>query len=117
MNRVIRHYLRSSGSLLGAVLLTAEVKAADLEGLTRLLIPTYIAHQFANVCVARDPDFLLGMDDKHGSIAAHVQHVKDEIIADIPEQDARSVLARAAETARAVALHEVRSLSNDDPTP
>ena len=79
------------------------------------MIPTFMADQFAAVCGAQDPLFLSELTDIDGSMAAHVQHVKAEIIAEMPEHEATAVLVLAADTARAVTREELRALVRNDP--
>lgn len=85
--------------------------AEDLDMLTRVLIPAYIAQNFAALCATRDPHFL-SAEVPYGvaSVGAYAQHVKKEVTIDIAEDEARKVRVTAADTARQVARQELRLL-------
>lgn len=109
---------RSKSHAVGAVLIFVCVPfwsgafARDLETLTRLLIPAYIAQDFAALCATRNPDFL-SSEVTYGvtSINAYAQHVKKEITIGIPEDVSQTVRVTAADTAREVARRELHLLT------
>lgn len=84
--------------------------AKDLEVLTRLLIPAYIAQDFAALCASQDPQFLSDLKYGAGSVGVYAQHVKKEVTIDIPEDEAAKVRIIAADTARQVARQELHLL-------
>lgn len=114
---------RSKSLAVGAVLTVVCVPfwsgafAKDLEMLTRLLIPAYMAQDFAALCATQDPYFL-SAEVTYGvaSIDAYVQHVKKEVTIDIPEDESRKVRVTAAETARQVARQEIHLLTAQQAT-
>ncbi len=82
--------------------------ARDLEMLARVLVPAYTAQNFAALCAVDDSRFLSAeLKEGVGSVAAYAQHVKIEVIVNIPEEEARRVLRMAADTARRVAWSEL----------
>lgn len=99
------------------VLFWSAAFAKDLEMLTRVLIPAYIAQDFAALCATRDPDFL-SAEVINGvvSIGAYAQHVKKEVTIDLPEDEARKVRVTAADTARQVAYQELYLLTAQQAT-
>lgn len=91
--------------------LSSYALARNLDTLARLLIPAYMAQDFAALCSTHDSQFLLG-DLKYGvvSINSFAEHVKREVTVDLPENDAAKVRLMAADTARDVARKELRSI-------
>ena len=87
--------------------------AADLDLLTRLLIPGYIAQDFASVCSVRDTHFLAEGIDGFDSVASYAEHLKKEITVNLSEQDATRVQVSAANVARDVARSELTTRSLD----
>jgi hypothetical protein len=77
--------------------------AKDLETLTRLLVPAYIAQNFMALCVSQDLRFLAEPGEGAASRAAFAEHVKREITIDLPESEAEAVRVTAANTARMAA--------------
>lgn len=86
--------------------------ARDLEMLARVLIPAYMAQNFAVLCATKNPDFLSGeLGSGVGSVTVYAEHVKKEVTGDIPEPDAAQVRVTAADTARQVARRELYDLA------
>lgn len=86
--------------------------AKDLEMLARVLIPAYMAQDFAVLCGTQDAFYLSAeLNDGIRSVAIYAQHVKKEVTIDIPEQDAAQVRLTAADTARQVARQELHILA------
>lgn len=82
--------------------------AKDLDTLTRLLIPAYMAQSFAAVCVNQDRQFLAELSNGAGQVSSFAEHVKKEVTIDLPESDAAKVRITAADTARNVVRQELR---------
>ena len=98
-------------ALIGASLLMSPVAyARDLELLTRLLVPAYMAQNFAAICLTNDQDFLSGVNNGFASVSAFAEHVKAEVTAGISEAEAEKVRVMAANTARQVAHKELDGL-------
>ena len=86
--------------------------ARDLEMLARVLIPAYMAQDFAAICGTQDV-FYLSAELKDGvrSVSIYAWHVKKEVTADIPDEDAAQIRLTAANTARDVARQELALLA------
>lgn len=90
--------------------LESPAAAKDLEMLKRLLIPAYMAQNFAAVCVAQDRYFLSDLNSGISVVSAFAEHVKAEITSELPEVDANEVRVAAANVARNVARQELQTL-------
>ena len=91
--------------------------AADLEMLARVLIPAYMAQNFAALCVVDNPSFVEDTAGPNGHVHVYAKHVKDEISADLTKEDVEAVLRTAADTARSVLQKELRDLSSNSSGP
>ena len=78
--------------------------------LARLLIPAYIAQNFAGLCVGQNAQFLAGTV----VVRDFTQHVKQEITVDLPEAEAAQVRVMAADAARDVARKEMESIRGEN---
>ena len=81
--------------------------------LVRLLVPAYIAHNFAAMCNAEKPT--PDQQNRIKTISAFVDHVKIEVTTGLPEQEAEEVRISAADTARNVARNEMLFLGAQGP--
>lgn len=88
--------------------------AKDLEMLARLLIPAYMAQNFAAVCVDQNAEFLSDLKGGMTLVSAFAEHVKQEVTTDLPESEASEVRVTAADAARNVARHEMQLLGAKD---
>ena len=84
--------------------------AKDLEMLTRLLTPAYMVHNFSALCMDQDAQFLSDLNGGTALIDAFSEHVKQEVILDLPEAEAKTVLVWAADSALHVARLELQML-------
>ncbi len=91
-------------------LLSPSANAKDLDALVRLLVPAYMAQNFAAMCVDQDSQFLSDLKNGPGSINAFAEQVKNSVTLDLPEDMAEKVRVTAADTARQVARHELQLL-------
>lgn len=91
--------------------LSSSAFAKDMELLTRLLIPAYMAQNFAVLCTDRDSQFLTDLNNTEILVRAFSDHVKEEVTFDLPEPEAGNVRIAAADTALHVARQELRLLS------
>jgi hypothetical protein len=89
--------------------------AKNFEMLTRLLVPAYVAQNFAALCVAQDARFLSDLNGGTASVGAFAEHVKKEATFGLPESDAANVRVAAADTARLVARQELQLLRGPKP--
>jgi len=101
---------------LGALLFVAirpgsDAAATDLDALVRLLVPAYMAQNFAAVCSSQDPQFLSELKNGPASISAFAEGIKKRVTADLAADEAEKVRVTAADTARQVARHELQLLS------
>jgi hypothetical protein len=110
--------LRSSRSASRALFVTvaliamapSKLVAKDLGLLTRLLIPGFMAQDFASLCDAYDPGFLPEVKNGSAGVSAYAQHLKIEITVNLTQADAMNVMRAAADAARAVARKESRQV-------
>lgn len=93
-----RYVIAAVFALLAGAPLAAE--ARDLDLLMRLLVPGFLAQDFAAICVADNPVFLPELKYGAASVAAFAQHLKIELTSGLTDAEARSVLVVAATTAR-----------------
>ena len=85
-------------------------QAKDLETLSRMLIPAYMAQQFAAVCVVNNPSFLGETAGPQGHVHVYAKHVKEEVISELGNAAVEVVLRMAADTARSVVRAEMAQL-------
>lgn len=78
--------------------------------LARLLIPAYMAQNFAGLCVDQDAKFFADLNDGTALVSVFAEHVKKEVTIDLPESEAANVRVTAADTARNVARYEMQLL-------
>lgn len=91
----------SLGALIVASLPSVAI-AADLDMLTRVLIPAYIADDFAAICSTKNPDFLRGSLGAFQSTRIYADHVKVEVTSNLTEQEAFQVRKIAADVAKSI---------------
>lgn len=101
-----------AGALFGCLggLLSPSASAKDMDALVRLLVPAYMAQNFAAMCVDQDSQFLSDLKNGPRSINAFAEQVKNSVTLDLPEDMAEKVRVTAADTARQVARHELQLL-------
>lgn len=110
----MRALLLRYGRLLTTVLLVLvpfSAGAKDLDLLARLLIPKYIAQDFAAICGKYDSHFLPEMSGGSAAVAAYARHLKIEVTSGLTQADALRTMVAAADTARAVARERMHALS------
>lgn len=90
--------------------LGSSASAKDLEMLARLLIPAYMAQNFAVLCVDQDAQFLSDLKEGMTPVAAFAEHVKQELATGLAESEAGEVRVTAADAARNVARQEMQLL-------
>ena len=102
--------------LLGSIgaLFCSGAFAKDLEMLARLLIPAYMAQNFAVLCVDQDAQFLSDLKEGMTLVTAFAEHVKQEIATGLPESEAGEVRVTAADAARNVARQEMQLLGGQN---
>lgn len=89
---------------------TVEADATNIDLLTRLLIPGYIALDYASICTTNNPQFLAQLPNGPTAIAAFAQHLKLEVTIDLKPSEAMQVRVAAADTARNIALAQLNKL-------
>lgn len=82
--------------------------AKDLRAIAEFVVPAYTAMNFAMLCAQDDPWFLADARGPRGHAIKYAEHVKDEAIASLPEDEAVIVLRMAADEARSVARTALR---------
>jgi hypothetical protein len=90
------------------------VGAKDLNALAAFVAPAYTAMNFAIVCAPHDPVFLSQTSGPRGTAIAYAEHVKDEAIVSLSDDEAAIALKVAADAARATALQTLRAFNAHD---
>jgi len=96
-------------SLLSLLTVAGPSLAANLDELVQLLSPAYLAENAAVVCTANDSTFAVQTSGRRGSMSVYAQNMKQEIIAGLDEDEANTILRRAADAAKAAALMAIRA--------
>ncbi|MGA8156145.1 MAG: hypothetical protein WB822_08010 [Rhodoplanes sp.] len=96
---------------LAGALLFSHALATDLDALVRLLVPAYMAQNFAAVCTVQDPQFLSELKGGPAAINTFAKGIKKRVTADLAADEAEKVRVTAADTARQVARHELQLLN------
>lgn len=91
-------------------------RAADLETLARVLIPAYMAQNFAALCVVDNPKFVEETAGSQGHVHIYAKHVKDEVSNGLSLTDVETVLRMAADTAQSVLRKELSELPSGPPS-
>lgn len=91
-----------------------EAAGSDLEMLARVLIPAYMADDFAALCRAQEPAYLNEGIDGFRTTREYAEHVKREVTQDIPEDDAARVRLTAANVALQIARNELHALGSGE---
>lgn len=89
------------------------VVAKDLKAITEFVIPAYTAMNFTVLCAQDDPWFLIDARGPRGHAIEYAEHVKDEAIASLTEDESVIVLRMAADEARSIARAEFRKVIPD----
>lgn len=87
-------------------------QARDLQALAGIVEPAYTAMNYAVVCTRNQPNFLRRASGSRGHVLQYAEHVKDEVIDQLTEDEAKSVLRSAADAARVTVLREIRRLED-----
>lgn len=87
------------------------VGARDLDALAEFLRPAYTAMNFTVLCSQVDPFFLNETLGPRGTPLHFAQHIKDETITGLMEEDAKEVLKAAADAARSKARKKLYELA------
>jgi hypothetical protein len=88
--------------------------AKDLNALAAFVAPAYTAMNFAIVCAPHDPVFLSQTSGPRGTALAYAEHVKDEAIVSLSDEEAAVALKAAADAARTTALQTLRAFNAQD---
>ncbi len=104
-------------TLVGLVvgLVGSDASAKDLEMLTRLLAPAYIAQNFAAMCNAETAKPTPERKNTLLKITTFVDHVKTEVTTGLSENEAEKVRTIAANTAQNIARNEMLFLGAEGP--
>ena len=84
--------------------------------MAEFVIPAYTTMNFAVVCGQDDPQFLLRTRGVRGTALQYAEHVKDEAIKSLTNDEAVAVLKAAADAARNAARLELRKILPSYPT-
>lgn len=84
--------------------------AKDLKAIAEFVVPAYTAMNFTVLCAQDDPWFLAEARGPRGHAIEYAEHVKDEAIASLTEDESVIVLRMAADEARSIARAEFRKV-------
>jgi hypothetical protein len=110
-----RHW---QSAALAAALVFPNAKFAsgkDLAALSELVVPAYVAMNFAVVCATRQPMYLSETGGPLGNALQYAEHVKNEAIDSLAHEEAVIVLKAAADAARTITLQTIRKFNADGP--
>lgn len=103
------------GALLAAFL-CAPVFAADDVTLVRILTRADIAQNFAAYCAQYDPSIVERTKNTQGDMQGLMVHIRGEVIAGLPQDEAFQIVVRSADAARTGALLAIRKFYGSDPS-
>ena len=89
--------------------------AKDLDAISRFVAPAYVAMNVTAVCARRDAAFLSLTSGARGNALHYAEHVKNEAIESLTQEEAVAALTAAADAARDAALHVFRQFNSNDP--
>lgn len=104
------------GGVLLATFLCAQAFAADDVTLVRILARADIAQNFAVYCSQYDPSIMERTRSKQGDMQSFMLHIRGEVVAGLPQDEAFGVVVRSADAARAGALIAIRKLYGQNPS-
>jgi hypothetical protein len=82
-----------------------------VDALVRLLVPAYMAQNFAALCLSQDAQFLADVKGGPSAVTAFAEGVKQRVTASLSEADAQKVRITAADSAQQVARQELQLLN------
>jgi hypothetical protein len=86
-------------------------QATDIRGLAEFVRPAYTAMNFALLCARESPFFLADASGPRGTALHYAEHVKDEAIDGLSQDEAVAVLRSAADAARSESRRELYRLA------
>ena len=89
--------------------------AADDDVLVRILTRANIANNFTEYCAQFDHSIIQRTRSAFGDTRALAQHIRGEVVAGLPFEEANQIIIRSAQAARASALLAVRRLYGPNP--
>jgi hypothetical protein len=89
--------------------------AADDESLVQILTRADIADNFTEYCAQFDPSIVRRASSGIGDVRALALHIRDEVVAGLPFEEANQIILRSAQAARTSALLAVRRLYGPNP--
>lgn len=84
--------------------------AKDLTAIAEFVVPAYTAMNFTVLCAQDDPWFLADARGPRGHPIQYAEHVKDEAIALLTQDESEAVLRVAADQARSIAREQLRKI-------
>jgi hypothetical protein len=85
--------------------------AKDVGALADFVRPAYVAMNFAVLCVGASPHFLVKTSGPRGTAIDYAEHVKNETIEFLTQEEAVAVLRLAADAARQAARKKLYQLA------
>lgn len=89
-------------------------QAENLDLLTRLLIPAFIAQNYAGLCKIDNPQFEDDLKLSWPTVAAFAEHLKIEVTSDLTSDDAIGIMTTAANVAKSAAEQQLLSLARNE---
>lgn len=111
MKTVLRHSTQLALCIVLLSVAPSATSAKELRALADIVLPAYTAMNFTVVCAREDPYFLRDTSGPRGTSLHYAEHVKDEVIASLTNDEAIAVLKAAADDARLVARNKIRELA------
>jgi hypothetical protein len=112
-------FMKTVWNVEGAILLLLPIAgtafAADDDALFRILMWADTAHNLATYCAQFDPLLLKQTRGSQGDMQELSRHIRDEVIAGLPTDEAHQVVLRSAKAAQVGALMTIRQFYGPDP--
>jgi hypothetical protein len=99
---------------IAAICFGLPAQATDQMTLVRILTRADIAHNFTIYCAQYDPSIVERTKGGNGDIQSLMLHVRDEVVAGLPQAEAKEIVVRSANAARAGALMAIREHYGSD---
>jgi len=96
------------------VLQVASSMASDMDALSKMLASAFIADQTVFMCTFENTAFATQTAGGRGTSRDYLEHVKKEVLNDIPLQEARQIIVGAANIARAAGHSQIKEISPND---
>jgi hypothetical protein len=97
------------------MLQAASPKASDVQALTKVLASAFVADQAVFMCTLEIKSFALQTAGPLGTSRDYLEHIKTEVLTDIPALEATQIVVGAADIARDAGRSQARTFSPNYP--